>query len=458
VGLALLVGMPFASAVHAECVTVPGPPTKCALTKSAPIIFLGTEWGDGYTLHFRVEEAFAGVTSDTIDIVNVPVVEGVSGYVDDVNRYLVFADVDRFMKEPHVGGNCGVGGYMRPASSAGPLLEQLRHEKRGEHVDAIYGRLSRWFSADSRGLWSESELDLGALSDVPLTFQSTNATVRTTTQADGTFVVESLPVGTYRVAADLPPGLELTEPSGDVTPLAPIAVGPDSCSEADLYAMSTTRISGHVFGPDGALRDDVMVQLFRADDHTQSVSSGQWGGKAFAFNALRPGDYVLAFLNGTGRQSSLDPPPPRNPDQPFPLTFYPSAPDLAGASVIHLASGQQVLDADIHLRTSYPTRTLEIAVRRDELHGDWIGPFVTVKTDGLSPQAVKQPATDTYTANLLPDARYYVSARALCAAPPDASTGAAAPDATTDTTVVDGADPSVTRITLTFPPNSCAPK
>lgn len=42
---------------------------SCSLTKSAPIVFLGTiESISGGTFHFRVEEGFAGVKGSTIDI------------------------------------------------------------------------------------------------------------------------------------------------------------------------------------------------------------------------------------------------------------------------------------------------------------------------------------------------------------------------------------------------------
>jgi len=226
--------------------------------------------------------------------------------------------------------------------------------------------------------------------------------------------------------------------------LEPIDVDSDTCYNLVITAVPTAKISGRVIGPDGVPRDDLRVNLFRAGDPSRGMTEWQGDGKPFEFTMVPPGDYVLAFGNGK--------PHPLNPDHPFPDTFYPSAPDFASATVIHLAPGQQIVNADIHLPPGRPTRRLEVVLTWNEIRvADTYGAIVTATTaDSLGPYA-RKTGDDRYTVNLLPDAIYRIRATASCKQP-----GVTA--ATTDTIVVDGSDDSMVRLTLTFAPGSCKPK
>lgn len=120
--------------------------------------------------------------------------------------------------------------------------------------------------------------------------------------------------------------------------------------------------------------------------------------------------------------------------------------------MIHLAPGQQIVNADIHLPPGRPTRKLEVVLNWNGIRvADTYGAFVTTTTaDSPGPYARKM-ADDTYTVNLLSDASYRIRATASCKQP-----GVTA--ATTDTIVVDGSDESMARVTLTFAPGGCPPK
>jgi len=226
--------------------------------------------------------------------------------------------------------------------------------------------------------------------------------------------------------------------------LEPIDVDSDTCYNLVITAVPTAKISGRVIGPDGVPRDDLRVNLFRAGDPSRGMTEWQGDGKPFEFTMVPPGDYVLAFGNVE--------PHPMNPDHPFPDTFYPSAPDFASATVIHLTPGQQILNADIHLLPGRPTRTLEIVLNWNGMRvADTYGAFVNATTaDSLGPTA-RKITDDTYTVNLLSDAAYRIRATASCKQP-GVTAGA------TDTIVVDGADESIARVTLTFAPGGCQPK
>ena len=120
--------------------------------------------------------------------------------------------------------------------------------------------------------------------------------------------------------------------------------------------------------------------------------------------------------------------------------------------MIHLAPGQQIVNADIHLPPGRPTRRLEVVLTWNEIRvADTYGAIVTATTaDSLGPYA-RKTGDDRYTVNLLPDAIYRIRATASCKQP-----GVTA--ATTDTIVVDGSDDSMVRLTLTFALGSCKPK
>ena len=437
--LATLAAIGSAPAAFAQCAGGYAP--TCSLTKAAPVIFLGTieSVSDG-TFHFRVEERFAGVKGNTIDIIDIGPVEGSTGYAESVKRYLVFAQTVRYQDGSNHAYVGGCGRQMIPFDGAGPDLEQLRREKRGRRVASAFGTLFRTAYDDTDFL---EPRDTGVLPNIVLKFQSDRAVVTATTRSDGTFVIERLPKGTYRIAADLPVGLTLGQTILD-EPLEPIDVDSDSCYDLVLTAVPTAKISGRVIGPDGRPRDGLSVNLFRADDPSRGMTRWQGESKPFEFTMIPPGDYVLAFGDGT--------PHPLNPDHPFPDTFYPSARDFASATVIHLAPGEQILNADINLPPGRPTRTLEIVLNWNGMRvADTYGALVTATATGSLEPDARMLADGTYTVNLLPDATYRVRATASCKQP-----GLTA--ATTDTIVVDGSDGSMARVTLTFAQGACQPK
>jgi len=437
--LATLASIGSAPAAFAQCIG--GYVPTCSLRKAAPIVFLGSieSTGDG-TFRFRVEEGFAGVNGNTIDLIDISPVEGSTGYDESVKRYLVFAQTVLYEDGSVHGYVGGCGRQMIPFRWAGPDLEQLRREKRGRRVASAFGTLFRTANQDSTFL---EPRDTGVLPNVVLKFQSDRATVTTKTRSDGTFVVDRLPKGTYRIAADLPRGLKLGQTIFD-EPLQAIDVDPGTCHDLVITAVPTATISGHVIGPDGEPRDGLSVNLFRADNPDLRISEWQGDGKPFAFTMIPPGDYVLAY--GTGK------PHPLNPDHPFPDTFYPNASDFANAAVIHLAPGQQIVNADIHLPPGRPTRTLEVVLNWNAIRAaDTYGALVTTTTaDSLEPYP-RKIADDTYSVNLLPDATYRIHAAASCKQPGMTL-------ATTDEIVVDGSDESMARVTLTFAPGGCQPK
>src|SRR5438132_2470225 len=87
--LAVLLSGAVLSNARAECV---GYVPTCSLRTSAAVVFLGTlESESNRVYHFRVDEPFNGVNGKSIDVLDVPMVEGFSGFAGVDRQYLVFA-------------------------------------------------------------------------------------------------------------------------------------------------------------------------------------------------------------------------------------------------------------------------------------------------------------------------------------------------------------------------------
>jgi hypothetical protein len=272
--------------------------------------------------------------------------------------------------------------------------------------------------------------------------QSRGRTFTAATNAAGAFAFDGLPTGTYTVSADLPKGLRLGQEILD-DPLPPIEVESGTCNEYDVTAVPATRISGRVIGPDGVPRASTAVFLFRVNEYKDGVSGAyayQGDGKPFEYTRLAPGDYILQFGGGPDRIA---------PDNPFPPTFYRHASDARTATVIHLAAGQEILDADIHLPAAIPTRTIEVVLNwNGRRRADYQPPSIKAEPDETSSPYWRGIQPDRYAVTVRHDRTYRLYASAPCWSSVRGS-------ATSDTVTISGTDESVSHVTLTFPPGSC---
>ena len=218
------------------------------------------------------------------------------------------------------------------------------------------------------------------------------------------------------------------------------------CYENDITAMPTGQISGRVIGPDSAPLRDTSVDLYRADQYGKEqagASADQDESKPFEFAHVPAGDYLLVF----NQRDQAD------PDAPFPRTFYPNALDRGSAQIIHLEDGQQIMNADIHLRkVSMSTRKVTIHLLRDGgKPQDYYAPNVIVEAgEGVPPYPYKISDGD-YSLSLLPNTKYTVRAEAYCQM---GTTG----KAESDTATVDGGDAVVSDVTLMLHASECVSK
>ena len=425
----LMAGVLSASA--ADCVPAAGIPRECTLLKDTRAVFVGSLTEEAPRYRFHVDEKLKGVTSDYFEIEPYPI----STYFEIGKQYLVFVDVMPLEDGEHLfAQECGPTRELKYAQA---VLEQVRAEMKGKRNAAVYGMLLR-------------TLDLGAgvldedyarpLPGVVVRFQSGVKSFETKTDKHGAYAFEALPKGTYRVSADLPSTLELTGFSNETSVFE---LEDRSCYENDITAMPTGQISGRVIAPDGAALRSTSVELYRADqygDEQAGASAYQDESKPFEFVHLPPGDYALVF----NRRDQAD------ADAPFPRTFYPNALDRGSAQVIHLEDGQQIMNADIHLRkVSMPTRKVTIHLRWDGGESqDYYAPAVIVEaSEGVPPYPYKI-SVGAYSLSLLLNAKYTVRAEAYC------QMGTAG-KAESDTATVDGGDALVSDVTLTLHAGEC---
>ena len=427
----LMAGMLSASA--ADCVPAAAIPRSCTLLKDTRAVFVGSLTEEAPRYRFHVDEKLKGVTSDYFDLEPYP-----SGHFEIGKQYLVFADVVRLEDGEHFyAQECGLTSELTYAQA---VLQQARAEKKGKRNAAVYGMLLR-------------KLDIGAgvldedyvrpLPGVVVRFQSRGKSFEAKTDSHGAYAFEALPKGTYRVSTDLPSTLEVTEFGKDPSVFE---LQDRSCYENDITAMPTGKIIGRVIAPDGAPLPSTSVELYRADLYSEEqagASSYQGDSKPFEFAHLPGGDYVVVF-NRTDQADA---------DAPYPRTFYPNAPDRGSAQIIHLEDGQQILNADIHLRrVAMPTRKVTVHLLWDGGEPqDYYAPVIIVEaSEGVPPYPYKI-SNGAYSLSLLLNAKYTVRAEAYCQMGTDGK-------AESDTATMDGGDAVVSDVTLTLHAGECVRK
>jgi len=289
--------------------------------------------------------------------------------------------------------------------------------------------------------------------NIVVRLQSGGKSFEARTDEHGAYAFDRLPPGKYTASAELPPNLVLGRLIlGDSPP--PFDLPRRSCLENDLYALPTGRIAGTVIGPDEKPVHVASVSLYRADRY-EEAASGTYGyqgprgpkdekWRPFEFDRLPAGDYILVFNYS---DSVLR-------DTPFHRAFYPRAAKVENAQVIHLANGQQITNADIHVGEAAALReiTVRIVWSGREPTG-WVPVSIVAEGRGTRTWHAEPHKEDphTYTLALWQSAQYSIQATTPC------RTGGAK-EAKTNAVAVDGSDPSVSEITLTFDNGWCGGK
>jgi protocatechuate 3,4-dioxygenase beta subunit len=139
-----------------------------------------------------------------------------------------------------------------------------------------------------------------------------------TTDADGNYLFDSLPAGTYTVNEIDPDGYasvrdEDLSDDGDLIPntdgndnLIPVTLTPGEDDEDNNFVdVPTSEISGSVMTSDGTPLEGVIVVLLDMNGDTVAVDTTDLNGD-YDFEDLEPGDYTIVEIDPDGFESTSD--------------------------------------------------------------------------------------------------------------------------------------------------------
>jgi len=411
-------------------------PTKRKVLKDYAAVFIGSvvPSDNAPQTRFQVMENLTGSLGRFVDIAEYPA----SGQSFKIGKqYLVFASRCPWesSKECLTSLPCD---DTRPLERAPALVKQLRVERSGKPRASVFGML----------LYQQAD-EWRPLLNTVVRLQNGTRSFVAKTDEQGAYAFEQLGKGNYRVSADLPPNMEI---AGILGLLAePFDLPAHASLEHDILAFPTGRIAGTVIGPSGTPLHATSVSLYRGDQYQQE-NAGMYGyqgphgpreenWKPFEFDHLPAGDYILVFNYADFVER----------DTPFRRTFYPNAARVEDTQIIHLAAGQQITNADIHVGEATALREITVRVQwSGKEPTGWVPVSIIAEGPGTRTWLAEPKKDDpyTYTLALWQSVNYSIRATAQCR-----TRGTAAK---TNTVAVHGADSSVPEITLTFDRDWCA--
>ena len=174
------------------------------------------------------------------------------------------------------------------------------------------------------------------------------------TDKNGVYEIYGLPPGEYLTQPDVPLNLKLAFSSISITDgnvhRERVKLKEKSCVNVNFHFVENTLISGKVFSPDGEPMPNVCVRLLFRDKPEETpylVGCTDEDGR-FTIDEIRLGEYFLV-ANDDGKVSS---------EEPFPLTYFPGVLTKEKATLLTIASGDQLKDFDIHIPAMRRTRSV----------------------------------------------------------------------------------------------------
>ena len=421
---------------------VPSPAPDAADSQNAGSTASATDVTPLIRYRFKIDEKFAGPDVAEIDIFSGGD-DGDCGYrFRKGDQYIVFT-------QQEIEGRlfATICNGTRPAADGRALLPQLRAMRKHQRVASVFGVLRR---SDPPLLAPADDPD-DPLPHIKLKLRSKDDRFATSTGPDGVYSFYDVHAGEYHFSASLPARMELTEKTLPGA-LPPIKIPNGACFEYNVDALPLGKIRGSVLGPDEKPLNLASVELYRAD-RFKDTDPGLWGFQGskgeFEFDHVGPGEYILVF-NRTNR---------KDPNSPFPRTFYPDVSEQNETAVITLKDGEQLLKANIQVNNGYPTHKIRAQLKWKDGRPPGEVTIMAKANEGENP-AAQRIGEGVYDFTLLQSAHYTISAwedldpqrlslrraKETCTIPARIEAEPAA---------VDGADIETTEITLTFPSASC---
>lgn len=344
--------------------------------------------------HFRIDERFSGIADGTNEI-------DIFSGGDDGDCAFRFAVGEKYVVFTHPSDDgrpfATICAGTRLAHDALALIPQLRAMRDGRRVASVFGVIRR---ADPPLLQPTDDPD-DPLGHLALRLRSRYDRFTAATDSNGVYSFYNVKAGDYRLTANLPARMELTQKTL-TTGLPDVKIPAGACYEFNVDALPTGHIRGSVLGPDGKPLSLASVELYRAGTYSDG-RPGLWrfqGAKGqFDFDHVGPGEYLLVF----NRPNQL------NPNSPFPRSFYPGTSVAGDAEIIALKDGEDLSKVNIQLGEGYPTRTVRV-------HLKWPGErpagevYVKAQADQGDNPAAHKISDGLYEFILLDEVRYTFSA------------------------------------------------
>jgi hypothetical protein len=174
------------------------------------------------------------------------------------------------------------------------------------------------------------------------------------TDTSGTFVLESVKSGTYRLEAEHQGFIDAHFGDGNGMSLAIRLTPGQTLSDINIKLMPQAVITGRIVDDDGELWAHSQVSLFRSVwEHgrrrLQGFMSGDVNDGEFRISKVPPGKYYLLALPDAGWESRYR---PRGKEAPLArqVTWYPSSVDSEGATPVTVGPGDRLSGLEIRLR------------------------------------------------------------------------------------------------------------
>jgi hypothetical protein len=393
----------------------------------------------------EIDESFGGTATDTREI---DVLTGSGGGDCGVP----FKVGERFLVKASVSDDgsvqAGICGGTKRIDQAVAELRLLRQTRSGERIPSLIGMIVQ-IDRNFEGLFGTSPHK--PLWNTPVRLKLKGQTYATVSDSEGIYEFYGLPAGSYELAPELQPGMTLSWFIDSDETRRPLEIG-RGCQMQDIEVFAKGSIQGRVLDSSKQPLAQALVYILPADrqsipNERQLYWTSQGKEGLFKFVHIPPGNYVIL----------VNPDDSSDPKFPYSRTFHPGVHDRESAAIITIHGGEQIPDADIHLKPRFEPRYVKVHVTW--IDGRLIRDLAFVEAKGTEhPSAMagtRQPDSKASVIDLmiLPNESYEIEAQLICVYEDEHSMG---PGKTLRTnTVTLGARDQITEISLTIPAKSC---
>ena len=296
----------------------PRPVLLCDLVNSDDEIFVGRilpSEGAPLDWRMRVLHSYRGSAKGTIVVQVGSHYDSGLASLDIGKDYLFYASkiVEDGTVKRTTGIACANWGALESVSREELLF--LAQLNRGGNDGRVFGTVSA-------GSWAERD-ETTPLPGVRISLKRRAYTRETVTDADGKFAFDGLAAGTYTISTSpLPDTLDLEQDDA-------IEIVRHGCSQADLFAVYKSSLSGRITLPRGYRSGGNSIVALKERGKFAGSAVADADGR-FIIKRLTPGEYVVAITGA-----------------PFITTYAPGTTNLEEATRIRITGGETVTDINI---------------------------------------------------------------------------------------------------------------